>query len=55
MYSDDQKREMAKDHYREKEKKILAGPNSQDVWDERATRPKQEEFFSGDLKGIKGW
>jgi hypothetical protein len=55
MYTGESKRERVQDHYREREKKVLAGPNSQDVWDERASRAKPEEFFTGDLSEVKGW
>jgi len=55
MYSGEQKQEMIRNHYREKEKNILAGPNSQDVWEERPTKATQNEFFSGDITNVKGW
>jgi len=55
VYSEEQKRERIKEYYREREKRILAGPNSQDVWDEREKPAKQGEFFTGDVKEIKGW
>jgi hypothetical protein len=55
MYPEAQKRDMTVDYYKEREKKQLAKPNSQDVWDERPTKAKQEEFFKGDLKDVKGW
>jgi hypothetical protein len=34
-YPDETKREAIAERYREKEEKILAGPNCQDVWEER--------------------
>jgi Protein of unknown function (DUF3128) len=34
-YPDEAKREAIAERYREKEEKILAGPNCQDVWEER--------------------
>jgi hypothetical protein len=55
VHSEEQKRDRIKEYYREREKRILSGPNSQDVWDEREVRAKQEEFFTGDINEVKGW